>query len=186
MTMRLVCPGCGKNLQAPDSVAGKPLKCPSCQHVFTAPESVVDAEPTGREEVTAAPPAQARQRAEEETGYTPERAEGGEEERRPCPMCGEMIKAEAAKCRFCGEIFDPELRRIEKRKAQRAKGADIDLDMTGGDWALAILCSGIGCILGVVWLIQGKPKGGKMLGVSFLFSLFWSAIRFAIEASMKQ
>ena len=26
---------------------------------------------------------------------------------------------------------------------------------------VAILCSGIGCVDGIVWMIQGKPKGKR-------------------------
>jgi DNA-directed RNA polymerase subunit M/transcription elongation factor TFIIS len=177
MTLRLVCPGCGRSLKAPDSVAGKSLQCPSCEHVFTAPAGIVDAEEVGEEAIQETRPARSSRAVQEE------RSE--EDERQPCPMCGEMIPTQAAKCRFCGEIFDPELRRLEKRKARRARGADTDADMTTGDWVLAVLCSGIGCILGVVWLIQGKPKGGKMLGISLLFVILWNVVRFAIEAAVK-
>ena len=42
--------------------------------------------------------------------------------------------------------------------------------MEGLDSAFAVFCSGIACIVGVVWLIQGKPKGLKMIGLSCLFS----------------
>lgn len=94
-----------------------------------------------------------------------------------------MIAVGAAKCRFCGEIFDESLRKLE---AKKAKSSDVDADMTPGDWAVAILCSGIGCIAGIVWMIQGKPKGGKMFGVSLLFAFAWGAIRAVIESSLKR
>jgi hypothetical protein len=51
---------------------------------------------------------------------------------------------------------------------------------------LAILCSGIGCIMGVIWMIQGKPKGTKMFGVSLLFGVIWGGVRFAIESALKK
>jgi hypothetical protein len=103
-------------------------------------------------------------------------------ERRPCPMCGEMIAAKAAKCRFCGEVFDPQLRRLEKKRARRSRGdADVDADLTGGDLAVAILCSGIGCILGLVWVSQGKPKGWKMVGVSLIAAFVIGIIRVLIS-----
>lgn len=53
-------------------------------------------------------------------------------------------------------------------------------DMTGADWVIAILCPGIGCIIGIVRLIQGKSSGGKMLGMSILFAVIWNIVRFAI------
>jgi hypothetical protein len=37
-----------------------------------------------------------------------------EEDRKPCPACGEMIMATAVKCRYCGEVFDETLKRKEK------------------------------------------------------------------------
>jgi hypothetical protein len=48
--------------------------------------------------------------------------------------------------------------------------------MSGGEWAIAVLLPGIGCIAGVIWLIQGKPKAGKMLGVSILFAVIYNVI----------
>jgi len=52
-----------------------------------------------------------------------------------------------------------------------------------GEWVLAILCSGIGCIMGIVWMIQGKPKGKKMFLISLVMQFVWGAVRAAIEAS---
>jgi hypothetical protein len=105
---------------------------------------------------------------------------GPGEARRPCPMCGEMIMATAAKCRYCGEIFDPTLKKA-KKKGKKGRGGD-DEDLSTGDTLVAILCSGIGCILGIVWMIQGKPKGGKMFGLSFLMVIVWNIISFALRS----
>lgn len=55
-----------------------------------------------------------------------------------------------------------------------------DAKMQVIDWVLAILCSGIGCIVGIVYLIQGKPKGGMMLGVSIGFMVLWMVVNFLI------
>jgi hypothetical protein len=44
-----------------------------------------------------------------------------------------------------------------------------DANMTAIDWVLCVLCSGIGCIVGIVYLIQGKPKAGKMIAISIAF-----------------
>ncbi|MCA9138801.1 MAG: hypothetical protein KDB00_18645 [Planctomycetales bacterium] len=97
---------------------------------------------------------------------------------KPCPMCGELIKSNAMKCRFCGEIFDPALK---KRAKKSSAAGDADADMTTGDWVVAILCSGIGCIAGIVWMIQGKPKGVKMFGISLGVQFFWLFVRIMIE-----
>ena len=55
--------------------------------------------------------------------------------------------------------------------------------MSTGDWVAAILCSGIGCIAGIVWMIQGKPKGKKMFLISLCMNFFWGLVRFGIEAA---
>ena len=61
------------------------------------------------------------------------------------------------------------------RRADRS-----ELEVT--DWVLAALCSGIACLIGLFWLIQGKPKGIKMVGISFLFAFLWNAARYIIVA----
>lgn len=61
-----------------------------------------------------------------------------------------------------------------------------DAEMTGFDWVLAVLCSGIGCIVGIVYLCTGKPKGGKMLGMSILFIVIWNIISFAVRMGMQR
>ena len=59
---------------------------------------------------------------------------------------------------------------------------DDNPDLTPVDWLIAILCSGIGCIIGIIRLIQGKKNGGKMLGISLLFVVIWNIVRFIIVA----
>lgn len=56
-------------------------------------------------------------------------------------------------------------------------------DLTGVDWVIVILCSGIGVILGIVRLIQGKPSAGKMLGFSALFVVIWIVVRMMLAAA---
>lgn len=46
-----------------------------------------------------------------------------DDERKPCPKCGEMIQKVALKCRHCGEIFDPTLVTYQRSvRAQQAGG----------------------------------------------------------------
>jgi predicted RNA-binding Zn-ribbon protein involved in translation (DUF1610 family) len=179
MPITVLCPTCGKKLKAPDSASGKRAKCPECGSVVEIPEIVFDAEEVTDEYALEEPEAVRRPFSDEDFEEIDSPAAAGPtsdvQQRRPCPACGEMIVAGAAKCRFCGEIFDPTLKQKEHR--------DVDKDLTTGDWVLAILCSGIGCIIGIVWLIQGKPKAGKMIGVSILASIFWSVIRVMIETA---
>lgn len=39
-----------------------------------------------------------------------ESPEDNQQERKPCPFCGEMILQIAVKCRYCGEFLDPSQR----------------------------------------------------------------------------
>jgi len=167
MSIPFECPNCQRALRLPDDAAGKRIRCPKCQEISRVPDEAVEAEPVAIPGIL-----------EEEQEVVAER----DDDRRPCPACGEMIIADAAKCRFCGEIFDPELKRLEKKKKRKSS----DSRMTGGDWVVAVVCSGIGCIVGIVWMIQGKPKGLKMMGVSIAFAVFWTFVRAAAEMALRQ
>ena len=170
MSIRVSCDSCGKQLKVRDEAAGKRVKCPDCGSVVQIPEpdDVLDAEaaddnPFAGEDIS---------------------SDGATENRKPCPACGEMIVKTAAKCRFCGEIFDPALKKKAKAKGKKSfiTGTDPDSeDMSTGDWVIAIICSNIGCIAGIVWMIQGKPKGTKMFAVSFGMQIFWGLVGLAIE-----
>ena len=172
------CPHCGKRLKAPDSAAGKKAKCPGCGEAVQLPkEQVFEAEEVVEEG------------GDDEFGLgnlSESDAYGGpaEEARKPCPMCGEMIVASAAKCRYCGEIFDETLKRKEKKKKKR-EVAQEDSELTVGDWVGCILCSGIGCIYGLVVAIQGKPKGWKMVGISIAAAIFWTVVRTVLELTLQ-
>jgi hypothetical protein len=101
-------------------------------------------------------------------------------DRKQCPVCGEMIMREAVKCRYCGEIFDTVLRQKEQKTRRQAAGEE---DMSVGDWVVAVICSGIGCIFGIVWMIQGKPKGKKMFIVSLCSGLIWGVLSALLQAA---
>lgn len=61
-----------------------------------------------------------------------------------------------------------------------------DAEMTAIDWLLAILCSGIGCIVGIVYLAQGKPKATKMLIISIVMIIVWNVISFGAQMATKR
>ena len=172
MTIEVSCPACGKTLNAKDSAAGKQAKCPGCGGIISIPEAVFDAV----DEFDQGFDADFDYAAAEHAG--PAAASGSQ--RRPCPQCGEMIVAGAAKCRFCGEIFDSRLRHQESQNAV----SDADKNLSGGEWVVCILCAGIGCICGIVYMIQGKPKGLKMLGVSLAAGFFWNLINVVLQLGL--
>ena len=166
---------------APDAAAGKKTACPKCGGTIEIPDPAAQ---TPRAPAPApVPPAPASDdvfEAEEVPSGLFDDEEFGLEappelptpdNKKPCPMCGEMIQADAVKCRFCGEVFDPVL-----KKKQRRASSPGDEDMSVFEWVLAILCSTIGCIVGIVYMVQGKPKGKKMFLVSLGVMVFWNVL----------
>jgi hypothetical protein len=160
MDMELNCPECRSRLKAPEGHEGQQLTCPYCTTVMQVPRNTMVSQ---QEELLEPEPVGA----------------ASDDDRRPCPMCGELISPQALKCRFCGEIFDPELKRAQKPES----GPDDDL--TSGEWVFGILCGGLACIFGLVWLIQGKKKGGKLIAVSIVSQLVFGFIRALAEAGSR-
>ena len=98
----------------------------------------------------------------------------------PCRFCGEMINKNAKLCKHCGEFQNE-----ADRKAFNKNNVDDDSTLSWSEIVFGIICSGIGCIVGIVYLCQGKKKGWKLIGISLLASLFWSVIK-GILASLQQ
>ena len=174
MTIEVNCPDCGKLLKAKDSLAGRRVKCPDCGSGVQIPddvEEIFDAEEFADDEFDLG--------GADEWDDSP-----ADSDRIPCSACGEMIKPKAAKCRYCGEIFDPALKK-KKKKKRGGCYVDADEDLSTGDWVVAILCSGIGCIAGIVWMIQGKPKGTKMFLVSLGMQFFWGLVNAALQVAIQ-
>lgn len=184
MPFEFACSACGKTVQSNESSAGQSVKCPFCMSVIQVPEAeIYQAEEIPSETsnpvssqlpVIPRPPAAAQTSAE-----PPEMIPT--ENRRPCPVCGEMIIATALKCRFCGEIFD-------KKYAKSLKEGDTKSDdgqeMTVADYLCSIFCSVVGCFIGMIWVLQGKPAGLRMLGLSIGSGLLWWLV-IAIVNAMK-
>jgi predicted RNA-binding Zn-ribbon protein involved in translation (DUF1610 family) len=189
MAISFKCPNCGKKLKAPESAAGRSSTCPGCGNMVTCPEPVYDAEVVEMELEPAPKPTGVDPYADLDTDQPyqvvePTPAAPPADGRRPCPMCGEMILVGAAKCRYCGEVFDPTLKKTKSKKKKKYSAEDADL--SGGEIAIAILCSGIGCICGLVYMIQGKPKGLKMFGLSFLMVVVWNIINAFLQVALQR
>jgi predicted RNA-binding Zn-ribbon protein involved in translation (DUF1610 family) len=184
MAIAFSCPQCGKKLKAPDNAAGKSSKCPGCGTTVTCPEPIYEAElvepPAGGinpyDDIDDGTP---YAMSDPKPGSAPEPDAPGGEARKPCPMCGEMIVATAAKCRYCGEVFDAKLKKAKKKKKKHSVE---DEDLTGAEIALGILCSGIACIVGLIWVIQGKPKGGKLLAISICVQVVLGIIQVVLQS----
>lgn len=170
MPIPITCPSCNGKFNAPDAAAGKKGKCPSCGGIIPIPlaapvEDVYEAEDFGYRPF------------DDDDFNPPTPSEPPEtDDRKPCPKCGERIAREALRCRWCGEVFDPALRKQAKKRKSRSYAPDDDSDLSTVDWILCIFCGTIACILGIVYAVQGKPKGLKMILVTivigFILNIF--------------
>jgi hypothetical protein len=95
-----------------------------------------------------------------------------------CRFCGEPIRLNAIKCRHCGEYQRDEDRKVASQGSERDA-------LTTAEIVFGILCGGIACIVGIVWALQGKPKGKKLILLSILSMIVWTFIRLMIESAFK-
>ncbi len=86
--------------------------------------------------------------------------------------------ATAKKCKYCQEWLDESLRKINERM-----GKNEDDNMTAVNVLLCVFCSGIGCVMGLIYAIQGKKKGWKMMVLSIVISFLFSLLRAIMEES---
>ena len=89
---------------------------------------------------------------------------------KPCPWCGEKIHVQAKKCRFCGEFLDG------RPRAGSGGGAD-DESLTVWLILFGTFCGCPAAVVGLVWGLQGKKKGWKLLGIALLSQLIFGVLR---------
>jgi predicted RNA-binding Zn-ribbon protein involved in translation (DUF1610 family) len=112
MTIVFNCGDCGSRIQAPDNLARQQARCPTCQAVVTVPEKAFNAEEVPSRPASTRPTDfDFRSSTGQDDSSQIYSSEEASEDRRPCPMCGEMILMDAVKCRYCGEVLDPALQR---------------------------------------------------------------------------
>jgi DNA-directed RNA polymerase subunit RPC12/RpoP len=69
-------------------------------------------------------------------------------------------------------------RRKPKKTPERYRYGEVEL--SGLDWALAILCGCLACVVAIVWLIQDNPKGTKLLVATIVVNVVLSAAGLAL------
>ncbi len=104
--MTVTCPSCGKALEASDSMAGREALCPYCATVMLVPGPEVVAADRPAADRPGGLPAEACQ-SRRAAGSRDEPSGPAVQQRRPCPVCGELIMAAAAKCRYCSAAVQP-------------------------------------------------------------------------------
>jgi predicted RNA-binding Zn-ribbon protein involved in translation (DUF1610 family) len=200
LSISFQCSQCGKKLKAPDSAAGRSSSCPGCGGTVTCPEPEDDGEVVEMQ-LTPVKPKGFDPFAEVDDGKPygvsagGPASEAGGENRRPCPMCGEMIVATAAKCRFCGEVFDPTIKRVGKPKSGKGKKkAQLRRVALYQRFVLyCILAQVLGFIayIGIFMVFKPDPRpGGAGVAIAGVFMiamvLLWLAsIVFAFLLSME-
>lgn len=124
-----------------------------------------------------------------------------------CPNCGGDMAADAKICVKCG--FNTQtgkrLQTVSDTQAQQRRDAAYakqaarsggrgrqkssssysesnDADLTALEILFCVLCAGLGFIVGVIYMVTGNPKGGKMAGISLCMIVFWNVLRFGLIA----
>ena len=165
-----VCPGCGKEIQLGNEV----YNCPGCHSTMHQVCYGLQGQcpnpscPTRQEQVQIVPAMAA--------------VEEQKSDQVPCRFCHEPIDPQARKCKHCGE-FQSETDRQADIKHKSAGIEDMDDKLSTAEIVFGIFCGLIACITGLVWGLQGKKKGWKLLGLSLISQLVWGLIRALVELS---
>ena len=173
MSIQFACPYCDKVSSVPDSFAGKKGKCPNCKKVIEVPDPNADDGGDGGG-----------------GGYDSDVSDGGGSSgpMMECRYCGESIKKVAKKCKYCGEFLDKRLKPGgaggRGGAAARAKARKAEEMPSAAEYILCVLCSGIGCIVAIVYLVQGyTKKGGIMLAISLIMQVIGGIAQVALDSN---
>lgn len=159
--IRVSCPQCGKVLQGRASMAGKRVKCPACSQVLVLPG--------GQEEAAAVQPAVHQPLADQPQSSWFDQAMDDYVIARPPPSREPVVAAAnpyAAPTTLGSGTISP-----------RRRSAWSNDELSSTDWILVILCTNIACIIGIIRLIQGKPK---MIVAALTANVIWFFIGVAI------
>lgn len=158
MAIHVTCDGCGYQTRVKDSSAGKRGRCPKCGAVVHIPASDEPASMEGGLDLA---------------GLSQGVAVHVERPKPPPPP----VEVRASSPRVAAAAAALPRREARPRSSYGASEGSLSV----ADWLLAIICSGIGCIMGIYWMSTGNPKGGKMFIVSLLFVGLWTFVRFATK-----
>lgn len=160
---------CGKQFRVKDDQAGKKAKCPGCgsslllQPPPPPPPAAEESDPFANFDLEAAAAMERNAVVDENQGPLLTA---------PPPIPPPSAGGRAAPLAYAR----PPVKRV---------ALPGDSDMGVGEWLLCIFCGGIACIVGIVYLVQGKPKGGKMIGFGILFNLLWGIVQFGLEQFLR-
>jgi DNA-directed RNA polymerase subunit RPC12/RpoP len=184
---------CGKQFKVKDEFAGKKGKCPSCGNRFIVPTPAAKpAEPEGFPDWDALGELESTGSVQAETPAPPpvrqtstERAPAPQQaKRKACPSCGSMISSFALICEHCGTNLKTGSK-AAKASPRSGGGGGVDFsEMSGLDWVIAILCSGIGVIVGILRIIRGRPSGVPLLIVSISVAVAGAVIRIVLASML--
>jgi hypothetical protein len=165
-----LCSSCGQVVELGQDI----YNCPACQmtmHLSCFEQAKGCTNPE-------CPKSVAHEKASSPEAPLEEAAQGLDEDMVECKFCGELIKRKARKCKHCGELVGTAARAVE---AERKAKEDKDANLTTTEIIFGLLCGTIACIFGVVWAIQGKKKGLKMIGLAIASQFAWAAIQMVIK-----
>ena len=165
-----------RSLSTSEDKAGRSAKCPGCGERVTVPQPGAQSSAPSIEEDWEVPPEEPRpslSRQSTRSRSATVRSEDADQERQPCPMCGELIRAAAVKCRYCGELLEDTLNEGASPGDELTAGAIFDnawrvfqnhAGLLIGSWVLSTFIQFVfylGMVLLITLLTQGQPQGGN-------------------------